>query len=120
MPALEDRLAGWISDEVTVEGDNGMDYVSEADSAYAEQYEHYDHTADMMPIYVRLSQDDQTTVSNNNTAIFNYAIPVISNWIVDGGADDDDQWQEFQDNLTAYNIDENTEIWQAAYDEQVE
>lgn len=120
VPALEDRLAGWISDEVTVVGDNGMDYVSEADSAYTEQYEHYDHTADMMPIYVRLSQDDQTTVSNNNTAIFNYAIPVISNWIVDGGADDDDQWQEFQDNLTAYNIDENTEIWQAAYDEQVE
>ena len=28
VPAFEDRLAGWVSDSVTVEGDRGMDHVA--------------------------------------------------------------------------------------------
>ncbi len=120
IPALEDRLAGWISDDVTIENDQAAEHIAAADEANSEQYDHYDHEADMMPIYVRLGTDDQTTVSNNNTALFNYAIPVVANWITNGGAENDDEWEEFQENLIAYNIEENIAIWQAAYDEQVE
>ena len=119
IPALEDRLAGWISDDVEVEGDRGMDHVASADEPYAEQYSNYDHTKDLMPIYVRVSETDQNTIANNNTALFNYAIPVVSKWLAQGGADDDSQWNEFQENLKKYNIDQNTEIWQKAYDKYV-
>ncbi|KFJ07460.1 ABC transporter, solute-binding protein [Bifidobacterium tsurumiense] len=119
VPALEDRLAGWISDDVEVEGDRGMDHVAAADAPYKEQYSNYDHEKDMMPIYVRLGEEDQNTVANNNTALFNYAIPVVSKWLSQGGAEDDAAWQEFQSNLKQYNIEQNTEIWQKAYDSYV-
>ena len=119
VPAFEDRLAGWVSDSVTVEGDRGMDHVSAADAPYEEQYANYDHEKDLMPIYVRVSEADQNTVANNNTALFNYAIPVVSKWVAQGGAEDDSQWNTFQENLKKYNIEQNTEIWQKAYDKYV-
>ena len=96
-----------------------MDHVAAADAPYADQYANYDHEKDMMPIYVRTSEADQNTVANNNTALFNYAIPVVSKWLAEGGAEDDAQWNEFQENLKKYNIDQNTEIWQKAYDKYV-
>ena len=116
IPALEDRLAGWIPDAVTVEGDRGMDHVAAVDKAYEEQYKHYDHERDMMPIYVRISEADQNTVANNNTALFNYAVPVVSNWLAKGGVQDDAAWKDFQSNLKKYQIEKNTAIWQKAYD----
>lgn len=119
IPALEDRLAGWVSDDVTVEGDRGMDHVANADKPYKEQYSHYDHTKDLMPFYVRIGESDQNTVANNNTALFNYAIPVVSKWLSQGGVEDDSQWNAFQENLKKYNIDQNTEIWQKAYNKYV-
>ena len=119
VPAFEDRLAGWVSDSVTVEGDRGMDHVAAADAPYEEQYANYDHEKDLMPIYVRVSEADQNTVANNNTALFNYAIPVVSKWVAQGGAEDDSQWNTFQENLKKYNIEQNTEIWQKAYDKYV-
>lgn len=119
VPAFEDRLAGWVSDSVTVEGDRGMDHVAAADTPYEEQYANYDHEKDLMPVYVRVSEADQNTVANNNTALFNYAIPVVSKWVAQGGAEDDSQWNTFQENLKKYNIEQNTEIWQKAYDKYV-
>lgn len=119
VPALEDRLAGWVSDKVTVKNDRGMDHVAAADAAYKDQYANYDHVKDLMPIYVRVGESDQNTVANNNTALFNYAIPVVSKWLAQGGAEDDSQWKTFQENLKKYNIDQNTEIWQKAYDKYV-
>lgn len=119
IPALEDRLAGWVSDDVTVEGDRGMDHVAAADKPYEQQYANYDHEKDLMPIYVRIGEADQNTVANNNTALFNYAVPVVSKWLSKGGVDDDSQWNEFQENLKKYQLDQNTEIWQKAYDKYV-
>lgn len=66
-----------------------------------------------------MSEADQNTVDNNNTALFNYAIPVVSKWVAQGGAEDDSQWNTFQENLKKYNIEQNTEIWQKAYDKYV-
>ncbi|KFI44718.1 carbohydrate ABC transporter substrate-binding protein, CUT1 family (TC 3.A.1.1.-) [Bifidobacterium bohemicum] len=119
IPALEDRLAGWVSDDVTVQGDRGMDHVAAADAPYKQQYANYDHTKDMMPIYVRISEADQNTVANNNTALFNYAIPVVSKWLAKGGAEDDSQWNQFRDSLKKYQIEQNVQIWQKAYDKYV-
>lgn len=119
VPAFEDRLAGWIPDDVTVQGDRGMDHVAAVDKAYEKQYKNYDHEKDMMPIYVRISEADQNTVANNNTALFNYAVPVVSNWLAKGGVQDDGAWQDFQSNLKKYKIDQNTEIWQKAYSKAV-
>lgn len=115
VPALEDRLAGWIAPDIKVTNDRGADHVAKADAAYKEQYTHYSMDKDMMPQYVRLSDADANKTANNNTALFNYAMPVISKWIMNGGLTDA-TWKDFQTNIKKYGIDENTEIWQKAYD----
>jgi ABC-type glycerol-3-phosphate transport system substrate-binding protein len=119
IPALEDRLAGWIPNAVTVSGDRGADHVAAFDKPFAQQYKNYDHTKDMMPIYVRLNEADQNTVANNNTAIFNYAMPAIGRFMSKGGADDDAKWNQFETNLKRYKIDDNVKLWQQAYDKYV-
>jgi len=43
----------------------------------------------------------------------------VSKWVAQGGAEDDSQWNTFQENLKKYNIEQNTEIWQKAYDKYV-
>lgn len=119
VPALEDRLAGWISDDIEIEGDLNMNNVAAADVVYMDQYDNYDHEKDMMPIYVRVPLDQRNTLSNNDTELFNYALPIVSNWLLNGGAEDDTQWNEFQQNLKSYKIEESINIWQDAYDSYV-
>ncbi|MBW3093511.1 extracellular solute-binding protein [Bifidobacterium sp. 82T10] len=117
-PALEDRLAGWIPDDVTIVNDTAADSMQKIDRVYDDQYANYDMTKDAMPIYVRLDSADTNTFANNNAAIYDYAIPVISSWIVKGGLDDA-SWNAYVKQLKSLNIDQNTEMWQKAYDEQV-
>ncbi|NRG39308.1 extracellular solute-binding protein [Rathayibacter sp. VKM Ac-2835] len=113
-PALADRLAGWIPDSVTLNGDWNRDDLREVDDVYAEQYSHYDHVRDVMPDYVRLSAEDATIVANNDTAVLNYAMQKTSQWIAEGGVDE--EWDEYVSQLTSIGLDQNVELWQKAYD----
>lgn len=117
-PAFQDRLAGWIPDDVTVNGDTSADSLQATDKVYEKQYANYDHEKDLMPGYVRLSAENQNTVSNLNTSIMANAIPIVANWISKGGLDDA-SWESFQKDLTKLNIDKITELYQDAYDEYV-
>ncbi|MCH9275458.1 extracellular solute-binding protein [Bifidobacterium amazonense] len=116
-PALADRLAGWIPDSVTIKNDQSMDSIAAADKANEEQYKNYDHTKDMMPIYVRLDEADQNTVANDFTTVFSTAMPQIAKFAQEGTTDA--TWKAFQDQLTQLNIDEPTQLWQKAYDKYV-
>ncbi|KFI47873.1 extracellular solute-binding protein [Bifidobacterium biavatii] len=117
-PTLEDRLAGWIPDDVTVKGDRGADSVSAVDKPYAEQYANLGEgdsaVKNYMPIYVRLSPDDQTTVANNNSSIFTTVLPVIAKMAQTGA--DDASWNTLQNDLKSLNLQQNIDIWQKAYD----
>lgn len=73
---------------------------------------------DAMPFYVAPDQTDNTTISNNNVAIMDYAIPQTVKWIVDGGLDDA-SWSAFKANLEKLNINQNVELWQKWYDAYV-
>jgi putative aldouronate transport system substrate-binding protein len=117
IPALEDRLAGWIPDDVTIVGDRGADSVTAADEPYDAQYANFDLEKDCFPIYVRLGSADQTTVANNNTAIFTTVMPLIAKMAADGA--DDATWNSLQDNLKTLNIQQNIDTWQKAYDKYV-
>ncbi|QHC60756.1 extracellular solute-binding protein [Rathayibacter sp. VKM Ac-2760] len=113
-PALADRLAGWIPDSVTLKGDWNRDDLREVDDVYAEQYSNYDHVRDLMPDYVRLSAEDATVVSNNDTAVLNYALQKTSEWIAKGGVDA--EWDEYVGQLESIGLTQNVELWQKAYD----
>ena len=82
---------------------------------YEEQQSHVDED-DIVPNYVRLSTEDNTTVSNNNSTIWNYALPQISTWIQDGGLTDE-TWNQYIETLKSSGIEENIELWQKWYDE---
>ncbi|MCH9277056.1 extracellular solute-binding protein [Bifidobacterium amazonense] len=115
--ALNDRLAGWISDKVTVVGDRNADSVSSVDEAYKQQYENIGGEKNYFPIYVRLSADDQTTVANNNTALFTTVMPLIAKMAQTGTTDD--SWNNLQSQLETLNLQQNIDIWQKAYDKAV-
>ncbi|WP_208645090.1 extracellular solute-binding protein [Rathayibacter festucae] len=113
-PALADRLAGWIPDSVTLNGDWNRDDLREVDDVYTEQYSHYDHVRDLMPDYVRLTAEDAITAANNDTAVLNYALQKTSQWIAEGGVDE--EWDEYVAQLESVGLVQNVELWQKAYD----
>ncbi|MBW3091921.1 extracellular solute-binding protein [Bifidobacterium sp. 82T10] len=115
IPALEDGLSGWIPDDVTIKGDKNADRLQEVDQVYAEQYQHFDPTKDIIPEYVNPSSDDNITLSNNNTAMFDYAMPKIGGWMRDGGIDND--WADYVASMKKFGLDQNVQIWQKWYDQ---
>lgn len=116
-PALQDRLAGWIPDNVKFNGAQDADAIQAADAPYKEQYSHLDQTKDKMPVYVRQNTEDTNTFSNNNAQIWNYGIPVVSKWILNGGVDQ--QWDEYVKQVNNLGMKQNVELWQKAYDAAV-
>ena len=116
-PSIGARLAGWVPDTVTVKGDRDAASVAAVDKVYDEQYTHFDHTRDVVPIYVRLDQADQTTVANNNASLFNYAMPVIAKFVQQGTTDD--AWNQFERQIKSLDVDQNVQLWQKAYDNYV-
>ncbi|WP_236023541.1 extracellular solute-binding protein [Bifidobacterium miconis] len=117
VPALEDRLAGWIPDEVTAEGDRNADSISAVDKANDEQYRNIGGEKNYFPIYVRLTVDEQNTVTNNNTTILSTVLPLIAKMAQNGV--DDASWNTLQSQLESLNLQQNIDIWQKAYDKVV-
>ena len=112
---LADRGLTWVRPGVTVTGDEDKVLAEEDGKVYGEQQSHVDED-DIVPNYVRLSTEDNTTVSNNNSTIWNYALPQISTWIQDGGLTDE-TWNQYIETLKSSGIEENIELWQKWYDE---
>ncbi|MBW3093531.1 extracellular solute-binding protein [Bifidobacterium sp. 82T10] len=112
--ATEGGFAGWIPDEVEWEDEINIDRLKKMDAAYQDIYKNIDPTKDVMPVNVRPTSEQITTLSNNNTAIFDYAVNKIATWIANGGIDG--EWDEYAKQLKALGIDDNVAIWQEAYD----
>jgi putative aldouronate transport system substrate-binding protein len=113
--ATADRFAGWIPDSATVKNDQASEALKEADSAYTKAFANVDQTKDVMPIYVRPDSDDQTTITNNNTAVLNYALTKTATWIQKGGVDAD--WDAYVKKLDSVGLTQNVKLWQKYYNE---
>lgn len=109
-------FAGWFPDDVVIEGDPGMDNLKEADEPYTEIYKNHDEK-DNFPIYVKPDSADQTTISNNNTQIFTYATPILSNYMNGKTKDYDGAWDEYVAQVNKLGVEQNTQLWQKWYDE---
>jgi hypothetical protein len=59
--------------------------------------------------------DDQTTITNNNTAVLNYALTKTATWIQKGGVDAD--WDAYVKKLDSVGLTQNVKLWQKYYDE---
>ncbi|KAB8287198.1 ABC transporter substrate-binding protein [Bifidobacterium ramosum] len=114
MPALADRLAGWIPDDVTINDDYDAADIQEVNKAFEEQRANYDHVKDYIPDYVRADATDSTTLSNNNTQILNFALQKTAQWMVKGGIDN--EWDDYVKQLDTLGLQDNIKIWQKWYD----
>ncbi len=113
-PGLSDRLAGWIPDDVTIEGDTNADDILEVNKAFEEQRSHYDHVKDYIPDYVNPDATDNTTLANNNTQILNVALQKAATWMSEGGVDG--EWDAYCKQLDNLGLQDNIKIWQKWYD----
>lgn len=116
--ALQDRFAGWIPDSATIVNDTNADYVTAANAAYKEALDRVDPVKDVIPVYVRPDSDAMDTLSNNNTAIFNYANNQYARWVQRGGIDE--EWDQYLTRIQepSLGLKQNIEIWQQWYDKQ--
>ncbi|WP_226847435.1 extracellular solute-binding protein [Bifidobacterium lemurum] len=118
--AAQDRFAGYIADDVTINNDTNADAVSASDAAYADALANVDPVKDVVPIYVRPDSDDMDTLSENNTSIFNYANNQLATWLVSGGIED--EWDDYlaKINERTLGLDQNIGIWQKWYNAYLE
>lgn len=114
-PGLSDRFAGWISDKVTIKGDDNADDIKKVNDPLEEQRSHADPVKDYIPDYVTPDTADNTTLSNLNTPIMNYVIPQVATWISNGGVEDG--WAEYVQKVKDLGVEQGVEIWQKWYDE---
>ena len=116
--AVADRFAGWIPDSISVENDQTAEALQEADKAYKDTLANVDPVKDVMPAYVRIdSEEDQTALGNNNTAILSYALAQTAKWIQKGGVDEG--WDSYVKKLEdpSLGLKQNIQIWQKYYDQ---
>jgi putative aldouronate transport system substrate-binding protein len=112
--ALADRGLAYLRPGLTITGVPDIDASNKDWPIYQDQQPDPDGD-DFMPSYLTLSDDDSNTVSNNNTSIFDYAMPVIASWVKNGDLDDA-SWNDFTTKLKGLNIEQNVEIFQKLYD----
>lgn len=116
--ALQDRFAGWIPDSATIVNDTNADYVTATNEAYGDALKRVDPVKDVIPIYVRPDSDSMDTLSNNNTAISNYADNQFARWVQNGGVEE--EWDDYLTRIQepSLGLQENIDIWQRWYDQQ--
>lgn len=111
--SLADRGITYLREGTVIEGVPDLEASNKDWPVYAD-YQPAEDSGDYVPRHVMLSGDDSATVTNNNVAIFDYAIPVIGDFIKNGVTDD--SWNKFKETLRSLNIEQNVEIWQKTYD----
>ena len=117
--ALQDRFAGWIPDNVTIVNDTNAEQVTASDQAVRETIKkNVDPVKDVIPIWVHPDSEDMDTLSNNNTAIFNYTDNQLAKWVQKGGIDS--EWSDYLKKVKepTLGLDTNIKIWQKYYDKQ--
>lgn len=114
---MQEASAAWIPDTLDLKNiKDPEDPKYEDGKIYDEQIARVDKTKDVIPSYVTPSDEDSVTISDNNTAIYNYALPLILKWMTEGNGISDSEWNDFVTNLKNLGIDKNAELWQKTYD----
>lgn len=113
--SLYNHGLAYLPEGIKIEGVEDVDQ-SNKDWMVYKDYQASMDSDDYMPDYVIPSDEDLTTILNNNTQIFDYATPIIASWITKGGLDDA-SWKSYVEGVKNLGIDQNVELWQKWYDE---
>lgn len=106
----------YISDSLNVTLGSDMQSVGSQTEALQPVLDAVDTENDVYPgVFIKYSEEDNNTMSLNNTSIMNLAMANYSKWITKGGVDK--EWDSYVKELESMGLPQNIEIMQKYYDE---
>lgn len=113
--SLADNGPIFIREDLTVELPSDLAEAVEDAVPLQPAFDSLDVDANVWPgPYVKMSAEDLSTISLNNTAIFGVAMPKFAEWITSGGVDE--QWDDYVAQLESLGVTQNDELHQKYYD----
>ena len=113
---LADAGPFWIRDDIDVSLPADIDEAIQQSEPLREAFANVDPETDIYPFkYVKISAEDQNTITLNNTTIMNLAITKFGQWVTQGGIEE--EWDEYVAQLEAAGLPQNIEIYQRYYDD---
>ncbi|KYG34110.1 extracellular solute-binding protein [Alkalihalobacillus trypoxylicola] len=108
----------YIDDSLELELGEDMKSVGAQTEPLLPAFESVDPLRDVYPgLFIKYSQEDNNTLSLNNTDMMNLAMSNFSLWVTDGGIEQG--WDSFVEQLKNMGLDENLEIMQRYYDDYI-
>ncbi|HLV53941.1 MAG TPA: extracellular solute-binding protein [Actinotalea caeni] len=112
---LADAGPFWIRDDIDVVLPADIAEAVEQSEPLQEAFANIDPETDIYPFkYVKISAEDQSTITLNNTAILNVAMSAFARWLTEGGIEE--EWDGYVSDLEAAGLSANVEIYQRYYD----
>lgn len=106
----------YISDSLKLELGEDMKEVLEQTEPLKPAFESIDLNQDVFPgMFIKYSDEDNKTMSLNNTTLMNIAMANYARWITDGGIES--EWDAYVQEMEKAGLPENLEIMQKYYDD---
>lgn len=106
----------YISDSLELELGEDMKSVGKQTEPLQAAFDNIDKQKDVFPgVFIKYTQEDNNTLSLNNTALMNLAMAKFSQWVTEGGIDS--EWDAYVDELNEIGLPENLEIMQGYFDD---
>lgn len=111
------NMTTYIPDDYVVKGDLDFERNDKVDQAYLDVQKKTIAKNDYMPVYVKMTTADGTTLSNLYNRVMTYVMTSTGQWIQNGGVDEG--WNEYVKKTNDAGLPKILELWQKAYDQQV-
>lgn len=116
--SLADNGAFYIREDATVELPADLAEAVEDAVPLQPAFDALDVDANVWPgPFIKMSSEDLSTISLNNTAIFGVAMPKFAEWITSGGVEE--QWDDYVTQLEGLGVTQNDELHQKYYDDYI-
>jgi putative aldouronate transport system substrate-binding protein len=114
--SLADNGPQWIRDDIEVVLPTDLQEAVDQAEPLQAALENMDLDKDVYPgQFIKMSQEDLSTVALNNTNVLNLAMTKWAEWITSGGVEQ--QWDDYVNQLNGLGLEQNVEIHQRYFDE---
>ncbi|GEK19585.1 ABC transporter substrate-binding protein [Cellulomonas xylanilytica] len=112
---LADAGPLWIREDLDVTLPTDLAEAVEQSAPLEEAVANVDPDTDVLPPFLKMSTEDLSTISLNNSTILNLTQTKFAEFVTSGGIDDG--WDEYVAQLEASGLEQNIELYQKYYDE---
>lgn len=113
---LADNGPVWIRDDIELVLPSDLQEAVDEAEPLQEAIANIDLEQDIYPgQFIKMSQEDLSTVALNNTNVMNLAMTKWAEWVTSGGVEE--QWDSYVEQLNGLGLQQNVEIHQQYFDE---